>query len=72
MLREEAAKGLSSEKVKKLEAEIKEEIVSAMEVVALKEKVENLRAELESSTKAVTGDDVLNNLTTLVVDGWQL
>ncbi|KAL7233349.1 hypothetical protein ACSBR1_017052 [Camellia fascicularis] len=58
MLREEAAKGSSSEKVKKLEAEIKEGIVSAMEVVALKEKVENLRAELESSTKAVTGGKV--------------
>ncbi|KAA8516022.1 hypothetical protein F0562_019201 [Nyssa sinensis] len=56
-LKEEIAKGSSSEVVKKLEAEIKEEIAAAMDVSALKEKVEKLA----SSAKAVMEGEVVTD-----------
>ncbi|KAJ0110522.1 hypothetical protein Patl1_00409 [Pistacia atlantica] len=44
----EIAQGSSSEKVEKMEAEIKNEILGALDSAALKEKVENLQVELQS------------------------
>ncbi|XP_052192835.1 acetyl-coenzyme A carboxylase carboxyl transferase subunit alpha, chloroplastic-like isoform X2 [Diospyros lotus] len=58
MLREEIARGSSSEKVKKLEEDIKEGIAAAMDITTLKEKVESLKKKLEQSNQAITGDKV--------------
>lgn len=61
-LKVEMAKDSTSEKVKKLEAEIKEGIAVALNVTPLKEKVENLRVEMSSFRKEVVEDnDVVDN-----------
>ncbi|KAG7990377.1 hypothetical protein I3843_02G022800 [Carya illinoinensis] len=53
-LKVEIAKGSSAKDVEKLKAEIKEGILAASDVTALKEKVDNLREELSSLTGSVT------------------
>lgn len=53
-LKAETAKGSSSKDIEKLQAEIKERILAALDVTALKEKVDKLRVELSSSTERVT------------------
>ncbi|KAF5451571.1 hypothetical protein F2P56_026667 [Juglans regia] len=53
-LKVEITKGSSAKDVEKLKAEIKEGILAALDVTALKEKVDNLRKELSSSTGSVT------------------
>lgn len=53
-LKAEIAKGSSSKDIEKLQAEIKERILAALDVTALKEKVDKLRVELSSSTERVT------------------
>ncbi|CAJ1818603.1 unnamed protein product [Sphenostylis stenocarpa] len=50
-LESEIAQGSNSEDVEKMEASIKERILAALDVTALKEKIERLREELESSSK---------------------
>ena len=57
-LKAEMAKGSSSPKVEKLEAEIKEGILAALNNTALKEKVEDLRREFASSLEVATDDKV--------------
>ncbi|OMP00440.1 Acetyl-CoA carboxylase, alpha subunit [Corchorus olitorius] len=58
-LKEELAVGSTSSKVQKLETEIKEVILAALNNNAsLKEKVENLRAELSSFQEIATDDEV--------------
>ncbi|KAK9273652.1 hypothetical protein L1049_018462 [Liquidambar formosana] len=53
-LKEEIAKGSSAGKIEKMEAEIKEGIVAALDSTALKEKVNNLGAELASPAETIT------------------
>lgn len=53
-MKAEIAKGSSSKDIEKLQAEIKERILAALDVTALKEKVDKLRVELSSSTERVT------------------
>lgn len=58
-LREEAMKNPTSEKVKKLEAEMKEVIAAALSASPLKERLENLRLQSESSSeKGVVQENV--------------
>ncbi|KAH6789486.1 acetyl Co-enzyme a carboxylase carboxyltransferase alpha subunit [Perilla frutescens var. frutescens] len=57
-LREEAMKDSSSEKVKKLEAELKEVIAAAVSASPLKERLESLRLETESSDKGAVQENV--------------
>jgi len=49
-LEEEIARGSSVEDVEKMEAGIKESILSALNVTALKEKIDTLRTEMESNS----------------------
>lgn len=53
-LKAESAKGSSSKDIEKLQAEIKERILAALDVTALKEKVDKLRVGLSSSIERVT------------------
>lgn len=53
-LKAEIAKGSSSKDTEKLQAKIKEGILAALDVTALKEKVDKLRVELSSSIERVT------------------
>lgn len=53
-LKAEIAKGSSSKDIEKLQAEIKEGILAALDVTAPKEKVDKLRVELSSSIERVT------------------
>ncbi|KAL5565608.1 hypothetical protein UlMin_028772 [Ulmus minor] len=48
-LKENIAKGVSSNEIEKVEAELKEEILAMLDGTALKEKIENLRKELTST-----------------------
>ncbi|KDP28655.1 hypothetical protein JCGZ_14426 [Jatropha curcas] len=57
-LKSEIKKGSSSGKIEKLESEIKEIIFSALDVMTLKEKFENLRVELASVSEETTQDKV--------------
>lgn len=54
----EIAKGSSSKDIEKLQAEIKEGILAALDVTALKENVDKLRVELSSSIERVTEDQI--------------
>lgn len=58
-LKAKIAKGSSSSEVAKMEAEIKEKIVAALDAAALKEKVENVQVELQSFLETTTEDKVL-------------
>ena len=53
-LKAEIAKGSSSKDIEKLQAKIKEGSLAALDVTALKEKVDKLRVELSSSIERVT------------------
>lgn len=53
-LKAEIAKGSSSKDTEKLQAKIKEGSLAALDVTALKEKVDKLRVELSSSIERVT------------------
>ncbi|KAJ1408588.1 ClpP/crotonase-like domain superfamily [Sesbania bispinosa] len=53
-LEHEIAQGSNSKDVEKMEARIKESILAALDVTALNEKIERLREEVESSSKAVS------------------
>ncbi|KAI3444575.1 hypothetical protein Pfo_001240 [Paulownia fortunei] len=57
-LKAEAMKDSTSEKVKKLEAEIKHVIAAALSASPLKERLENLRLQPESSSKEVVEGNV--------------
>ncbi|KAJ4726963.1 acetyl-coenzyme A carboxylase carboxyl transferase subunit alpha, chloroplastic-like [Melia azedarach] len=57
-LKAKIAKGSSSSEVAKMEAEIKEKIVAALDAAALKEKVENVQVELQSFLETTTEDKV--------------
>ncbi|KAJ1426879.1 ClpP/crotonase-like domain superfamily [Sesbania bispinosa] len=53
-LENEIAQGSNSKDVEKMEARIKESILAALDVTALNEKIERLKEEVESSSKAVS------------------
>ncbi|KAK7295055.1 hypothetical protein RJT34_17958 [Clitoria ternatea] len=52
------AKGSNSEDVRKMEASIKECIAAALDVTALKEKIERLKEKVESSSKEVSENKI--------------